>query len=479
MRAGKSPLVPITPEQSLGAREYTTFASNTGNLLYFDAAFKHLSIADEQEVTPDFLLTQGYNDKNAMAERINSEFDHFVIPLSDSFKPGFMDRLDLLAELVEKLKIPVTLLSVSVKCRLNETFADVPDEVNRNAKRLVTAVLAHSPAVGVRGEITRDYLMWLGFDSEQITVIGCPSMTTFPQLKVVKRAKTVEKLGFSLHPSNLGTGKMVRFQDKMSSVCPNSQYIMQDTTDLALLLWGAEFGMPDWNHPTSIHHPLYKERRMRMYVDSRRWIAEMRNFDFIFGPRFHGCIASVLGGTPACNIAWDMRALELARYHKMPYMLYKDLDVDKLNLQELYDSLDFTELNDNIALNIANYSAFLQKQGLQFSIDNPEFEAKMAEVFPLFAKPIVPLRNESADDEALINRLRWLWQGRKTDTLRREATYMNEWDGGVGNYPAPDMLWKTRAEMAEQRISELERRMNDRVIDKIVRRLRRFSGADR
>jgi hypothetical protein len=355
----------------------------------------------------------------------------------------------------------------------------VPDEVNRSAKRFVAAVLERSPAVGVRGEITRDYLISLGFDSEQITVIGCPSLTTFPDLKVTKRAKTVDKLGFSLHPGNLNTGKMVRFQDKMSSAFPNSQYIMQDTRELALLLWGAEFGEREWNHPQNINHPLYKQQRMRMYVDSRRWIDEMHNFDFVFGPRFHGCIASVLGGTPACNVAWDMRALELARFHKIPYMLYKDLDVDKLNLQELYDSLDFTELNANIPVNIANYSAFLQKQGLLFSIENPEFEQEMAEAFPEFAKPVIPLRNKDADDEAVINRLRWLWQGRKTDTLRREATYVNEWDGGVGNYPAPDMLWKTRAEMAERRLSELERRMDDRVIDKIVRRLRRLGSKDR
>ena len=50
------------------------------------------------------------------------------------------------------------------------------------------AVLEKSRSIGVRGEITQEYLVRLGIKRRKIDVIGCPSMYTFGDFLPLKKA---------------------------------------------------------------------------------------------------------------------------------------------------------------------------------------------------------------------------------------------------------------------------------------------------
>src|SRR6478609_3003482 len=120
LRAAKDPFhAPVVEEMV----QRDLVASNTGNLLFSDSAYRMLSTSDVEVVTNGPRL----NGDPSQADRINEEYDAFVVPLANAFRPDFLP-----------------------------------------------AVLDRSPSVGVRGELTEAYVRSLGFSD--VEVIGCPSM---------------------------------------------------------------------------------------------------------------------------------------------------------------------------------------------------------------------------------------------------------------------------------------------------------------
>ncbi|MGN0613861.1 MAG: hypothetical protein ACI4JB_08170 [Porcipelethomonas sp.] len=68
----------------------------------------------------------------------------------------------------------------------------------------------------------------------------------------------------------------------------------------------------------------------------------MKNFDYTFGARLHGNIASIIGGTPSMLIVIDSRTRELADYHKLYCCNEKDLinnDIESLIRKSDYSGM--------------------------------------------------------------------------------------------------------------------------------------------
>src|SRR5699024_5336539 len=118
-----------------------------------------------------------HSDKKA--EEINRNYDCYVIPFADAFRPTFIPLLKKYTKLIKKLSIPVIIVGVGLRApfepKLNEGFP-----FDNDVREFVSAVLEKSSMIGVRGQITADYLTRLGFEEEKDhTVIGCPSMYSF------------------------------------------------------------------------------------------------------------------------------------------------------------------------------------------------------------------------------------------------------------------------------------------------------------
>ena len=117
------------------------------------------------------------------------QFDRFVVPLANAFRPSYERHLVHLTALIEKLDIPVTVIGVGAPAGIGldaDPLAGMADTV----RAVVAAVLDRSASVGVRGEFTRSYLVDLGFPADSIDIIGCPSLFTYGDSLRVHKAST-------------------------------------------------------------------------------------------------------------------------------------------------------------------------------------------------------------------------------------------------------------------------------------------------
>ena len=305
LRSKKDPFEVVTPGEVI---QKNLFGSNAGNLIFSEAAHKLLTTADTEVVANRFRA----DPKDA--GRINEEYDVFVVPLANAFRLSFEPQLISLTRLIERLKIPVVVLGVGAQSGLDYDPKRLRS-IDGSVTRFVSAVLDRSPSIGVRGEFTQMYLNSLGF--KDVEVIGCPSMfMNGGDLRVEKAGPSLDsgsRLALSASRSALRTGDVGSVVMANYERYPNMTYIAQETTDLELLYWGDASETTDRNAPMPVHrtHPLFREDRVRVYLDPTTWIDDLRGYDFAFGTRIHGTIAALLAGTPGVVLFHDSRNREL------------------------------------------------------------------------------------------------------------------------------------------------------------------------
>ena len=129
---------------------------NVGNLIYAYSIYRNLTTEDV-EIIPD---RYRINEKDA--SEINKKYDAYIIPLADAFRESFVESLKKYTKLIEKLTIPVIVIGVGVKAPMNKRIEN-GFPFDNVVKEFVKAVLKRSNMIGVRGQITADYLSYLGF----------------------------------------------------------------------------------------------------------------------------------------------------------------------------------------------------------------------------------------------------------------------------------------------------------------------------
>lgn len=368
MRAGRSPFETATPADVL---QRGLIAGNTGNLLFSDAIWKFLSTPGT-EITPN-----RYRAKAEDADRINDEYDLFVIPLANALRPNFRSQLNDLSALVEKLDIPVVVFGVGTQAGTDGSTEHLAP-IEADVRRFCSAVLDRSPSIGVRGEITESYLKGLGFND--VEIIGCPSMFTHGRDLDVRKdpagldassrlAVNISYESGNIPGSDLDSQSLNRLMDAALDRYPDLFYVGQERRDLELLHWG-DLSVENQEHsPTPLvrSHRLLAEDRTRLYLDTPRWIDALRDRDFAFGTRIHGNVAALLAGTPAVVLCHDSRTLELCRYFDIPHRLVTDLpsDGDLSRLPEqLYEEADFSAMLSGHGERFGRLVSFMDRHGL-------------------------------------------------------------------------------------------------------------------
>jgi Polysaccharide pyruvyl transferase len=379
LRSFKDPFRAATAEETLAKN---LIGDNVGNLVFSQATYRLLATRDTVVSTSRL--------SNANAQRINAKYDHLVIPLANAFRVSFLSGLDALSDLIERLTIPVSVVSVGAQATVEGSYKHAAD-IAPSVRRFVRAVLDRSPSIGVRGEFTRDYLRDLGFGDEHVEVVGCPSLYMYgPNLIVKKKVEALTErsriaLNVSPYVKSIGPVAVDHAQRY-----PNLTYVAQNRDTLALLLYGT---YPEVNHrknsavgvPVSLEHPLIREDRVRFFLDPYSWIAGLADYDFSFGTRIHGNIVAVLAGTPGLVLAHDSRTLELAEYHHIPWRrLTSEV---RLDATELYAEADWEPMNAAHTVNWDRFAAFLSKHELGHIYQNgesgAEFDSALAAVnFP-------------------------------------------------------------------------------------------------
>jgi hypothetical protein len=414
LRAPKDPFEVVDAERTL---ERNLIATNSGNLVFIGAAHKILS-APGVEIEPDRLRTRPRD-----AAFINERYDAYVIPLANAFRPSFEAALIQLTGLIERLRIPVVVLGVGAQATIDYDWSRLAPMAG-SVKAFVGAVLDHGPTIGVRGELTGDYLRSLGF--RDVEVVGCPSMFLWgDHMDVRKRSATLTtdaRLAITVSPYRKVMGQIVVSHHARY---PNLTYVAQDLPSLELLVWGESVQSAAREDPLPVHvsHPLYREDKVRFYLDPWPWIDDLREQDFSFGTRIHGTIATLLAGTPAVLLAHDSRTLELARHFGIPHRRLSEVTPD-LDAAELYAEADFTGLNAGHPARFAAFMDYLGRHGLDPAFAHPgaaeDWDARIAAAaFP----PAVRAAQAGSPRPSAASRLRYLRyrtvQAAKTPMVRR------------------------------------------------------------
>jgi hypothetical protein len=374
VRAHKHPLAAVSAESTLARN---LIGNNTGNLVFSQAVFRLLSIEGNQLTTARLI--------NEKVEQINADFDHVVIPLANAFRVSFVESLNAMTEIIEQLKVPVTVVGVGAQASLQGSFRGSA-QVGPAVQRFIRAALNLSPSIGVRGEFTQRYLNSLGFGTDVVDIIGCPSMFMYgPHLQVCKRTDSLgpdARVALNISPYVQAMGPISLDHAKRY---PGLDYIAQDHLTLELLLSGSYpsdrvSALAASGVPVTLDHPLIRQDRVRFFLDPQTWSEHLAAYDFSFGSRIHGNIAALLAGTPALVLAHDSRTRELADYHQIPWCALED--GKRVDAAELYANADWTPLNKAHPSLWETFAAFLARHELTHVYEegqSPErFDAALA-----------------------------------------------------------------------------------------------------
>ena len=422
VRAGKMPETVLSPEVSLGIRPWGIFGSNAGNLLFSEGVIRALSTPTTTILPDSFTLENSPNPK-LMAQSVNDGFDKLILPLANAFRQEWIGKLRRLTKLIRNLKIPVVITGVGAQQPLDGTVghSGMNEKLDTAVKSFVSAVLDHSAIIGVRGEFTAEYLKNLGFSSESIRIIGCPSLFMHGEnLAIEKKPLTSSSpLAFSTARSVRGSGAFI---SKISQQYPQAHFIGQGIDELALLLWGQPFPkIKDKRLVSSPSHPLYQQNRVRFFIDPTTWIQYMKTRSFSIGTRIHGSIAAILAGTPAYVCCHDSRTLEIAKFHSLPHMKISSL-AEVPAIERVYEQIDVSVVEAAHAANFANYKLFLESNGLEHvwmpEKNNVEYVSSLAAI--PYPPPVEPL---GFDNLSLFSRLQYLRGDSIMDAERASQFY--------------------------------------------------------
>lgn len=356
IRAGMSPLDIFDPTHII---TQNSIGGNVGNLIYQYSVFRSLMTANTT-ITPDY-----YDYSPSRAEEINENYDCYVIPLADAFREDFVPSLRKYTKLIKKLTIPVYVIGVGLRAPfepdLNGGFP-----FDKDVKAFVSAVLEKSQIIGVRGQITADYLTRLGFrEGIDHTVIGCPSMYAFGRELTIRETNITKDSMVCVNSSRLSPDNVLDFIDRSTKELPNHYFIPQWMKELILTYVGAPNVSESnaKNYPNKMSHPMYMNDRVRYPLNAPKWIEFISQADLSFGARLHGNITAVLAGTPSIILPKDARMRELAEYHNLTHVMANEI-TDKTNIWDLIEQADFQSVTKSQGRNFDHYIDFLNKNGI-------------------------------------------------------------------------------------------------------------------
>lgn len=392
IRSGK---LPTDKLETVNYLQGNVLGSNSGNYLYLQGIIRTL-MTDDSVTFGSTHYQVVYTTEEA--ERINEEYDGYIIPLADAFRMDFVNEMMNLTSLIKKLTIPVYLIGVGVSRGALETIrkeAEIAEKkqayregmlpeppegriiLTKAVKKFINAILDKGTIIGVRGADTAEFLSELGYiEGEHFRVIGCPSMYTFGKHLSIRDTEKGRDCPTAFNISQ--SMKARKFITRACAEFDDAVYVGQVMAELQTLYWGSDFrdylGGGEWDiknktFPSTIDHPLYKEDKVRFFVNAHEWIDFMRTRDFVFGTRLHGNIAGVIAGTPSLMIAKDKRMKELAEFHGLNYIMDNHLK-DYKDIHELIADTDFHKPEIKHEQNFLNFIDFLHANGFKTIYDD-------------------------------------------------------------------------------------------------------------
>lgn len=363
IRAGISPLEQSDPDDMLINNRIGT---NSGNLIYQYSVFRTLMTEGTQFVARYFDAT---NSSDEFIEQVNSQFDCVILPLANAFRANF--DLKSLTAFVNRMKIPCAVIGIGLQAD-NAAQIQKGFPYDEDAKAFVSAILEHSAMLGLRGELTGEYLKKLGFAPERhFTVTGCPSLYSRGiRLPEVRLRPMDAGMRISVNTRLRQATHLQWLLNRAIHDFPDYHLVFQKREELALLRYGVPIidnSLPGRNgngyYPRTELHPAVRGGHAVGFVNARAWHRYMEDIDFSFGSRIHGNIAAVVSGTPAFVFTTDTRTEELCRYHQIPHMPASQVKPEQ-NIRDIYEKTDFNSVHAGHEQRFRHFVDFLNANGL-------------------------------------------------------------------------------------------------------------------
>ena len=366
VRGGADPLKQFIPRDLL-IRD--SFGGNSGNLMPFYGTINVLTTSKAKCISTFYKMKWTSSE----IDEINQTFSAFVLPLADAFRSGFVMKLNSFTDFISQLKIPCIVNGVG----LREKYDPSPDfsyPFNDEVKRFVCEVLNHSSMLGLRGEITGDYLKKLGFLPERdYTVIGCPAMYMHGELRENNASKGI---GVALSLNGLVPARIEKFYTELMESNPKTYIVQQRTEELINLYYGRNIDLsttpPEFSRNnifTSFDYESMKATgRVKFFMDVPDWINNLKSFSLFVGARFHGTVAALLAGVPSIITPFDSRTRELASFHHIPTITEQNLEKEPA-AGLLWSLADYGQVAKAHEKNLKHYIDFLKCNGLPSIFD--------------------------------------------------------------------------------------------------------------
>lgn len=359
IRAGLNAYDIKTPSNLL---ERDFLGNNVGNLIYAHSIYRTLT-TDNQILEAD-----KYEIHRMKPEEINEKYSGYVIPLADAFRPDFEKYLIELTKIIKQLKIPVYIIGVGVRANKNVSRDNLHFPFDNTVKEFIKAVLEKSSIVGLRGEITSQYLTNLGFrEGIDHEAIGCPSMYTYGNELSIKNFPYEKdfNLNLSTNYSKGGATNVLEYMNYIHSTYKNASFIPQELPEFKLLYSGKPTGFASTLYPSSLDTVQYSTGNARFFLSAKDWIDFLSKKDFSFGTRLHGNITATIAGTPNITIPIDARMKELTDFHRLPTVPIDEIN-SETKLEDIVKMVDLHSAEKYQKQNYDHYTNFLKKNGLEF-----------------------------------------------------------------------------------------------------------------
>lgn len=368
MRTGIDPYEYKTPEDLL-AKDF--IGTNSGNLIYAHGIYRNL-------VSPDLEIhADNYQVNVNDAAKINKEYDGYIFALADAVRKDFAPKLKQMTKLIKALDIPVYLIGMGVRAEYGTNPEDLSFEFDDVVRDFIKAILEKSNMVGVRGEITAQYLTNIGFENgKDHMAIGCPSIYTFGEnFSIRDLGKLPENPTISTNMSKPAEAHIIKYINDLHHKYPKASFLPQGYDEFKLVYSGSSIFSANNGYPSSVNDIQYSTGNAKFFLNAPTWIDYLKTVDLSFGTKLHGNITAMIAGTPAITIPLDARMQELVDYHKLPHLMQSDINGDE-SLQDLVNRVDLHSPESVRDENYERFINFLKTNGLE-----PQIQRKGQKVY--------------------------------------------------------------------------------------------------
>ena len=255
-------------------------------------------------------------DTSIGPERVNAEFDVVVVAAANFLHSGF--DFKPMADFIEATKLPCVMIGVGAQSKDYSTDISLLPGTDR----LMRIVAERSGLIGARGPFTAAVLARMGIHNVQVT--GCPSyyMGAKPTLEIRKPALNSNSRLLVNSSRDVVSHSFDR-ERMVSIACAIIDIAIRRGADFVAQSELPEITIADSSDTTLIENnvkdildrfPAYEKvasfkqlvnwfgSHMKVFWDVESWYDAMKNYDFVFGNRFHGAMVAIQAGTAACVI---------------------------------------------------------------------------------------------------------------------------------------------------------------------------------